>query len=114
MAAQARYVGTFTGPAWTAYLGDRVLALRADAVDAGRQACVRPRLHARDRKAQGERLWDELNPLLRRKLSNTASARSNWNIIRRSEIHIGESGLALMRPQEIAGTIRGWPKAISA
>jgi hypothetical protein len=25
--AQARYVGTFTGPAWTAYLGDRVLAL---------------------------------------------------------------------------------------
>lgn len=100
--AQARYVGTFSGPEWTAYLGDRVLTLSGLTpwTQGGKHAFGLAFMHELARQ-QGK-AFDQLNPLLRSKLEQYGITPDHWTTIGRANLHEGESGLQLLRPNEIA------------
>lgn len=102
-AAQARYVGTFSGPEWTAYLGDRVLTLSGLTAwtQGGKHAFGLAFMH--ELAKQHGKAWEALQPLLRRKLEQYGMTADSWTTIGRAEIHAGETGLLLLRPNEIAG-----------
>lgn len=101
-AAQARYVGTFAGPEWTAYLGDRVLTLSGLTpwTQGGRHAFGLAFMHELARSQA--KAWDKLHPLLRAKLEQYGMDAGHWTTLQRATIHTGHSGLELLRPNEIA------------
>lgn len=103
-AQQARYIGTLDGSGLTAYIADRVLTLSGltPFTQAGRHAFGLAFMH--EAAKQAEKGFDALHPLFRQKFEQYGIGAADWDRIRASAIHKGETGLTLLRPREIAAS----------
>ena len=102
MHAQARYVGTLGGPAWSQYLADRVLTY------SGLTPWTQAGKHAFGLSFQYEaaklvgQAYDKLPDAFRNTFARHGISAKDWEFIRKSELHRTEQGVAMLRPAEIA------------
>lgn len=99
---QARYIGSLDGSGVTAYLADRVLTLSGltPFTQAGKHAFGLAFFHEGARAAG--RTWADLPEALRSKMGQYGISPAEWDKIRSAEIHVGHTGLSLLRPAEVA------------
>lgn len=99
---QARYIGTLDGSGVTAWLADRVLTLSGltPFTQAGKHAFGLAFFHEAARAAG--KSFDQLAPELRRVFGRHGIGAAEWQKIRGAQIHVGATGLTLLRPAEVA------------
>lgn len=102
MNGQARYVGTFEGPAWASYLADRVLTW------SGLTPWTQATRHAfgmATMREFGERAGQEFGSLpsgLQRLLQRYGMDSRDWEIMRQSSLYRPHAEVQILRPREIA------------
>lgn len=99
---QARYVGTFGGPEWSRWLGDRVITLSGLSpwTQGGRHAFGLAFMHTIADHA--EKAWGQIPALLRSRLERYGFTEGNWETITKTMVHTQTDGLKTVRPNEIA------------
>lgn len=99
---QARFIGSLDGTGVTAYLADRVLTLSGltPFTQAGKHAFGLAFFHEAAR--QVGKSWDQVNPAFRAVFARYGIGAGDWDAIRSAEVHIGNTGLSLLRPAEVA------------
>lgn len=105
--AQARYVGTLDGPAWTQYIADRVLTYSGLTAwtQAGRHAFGLAFMETAARMA-GKR-FDALPDALRRTFERHGLDAAAWDTIREADKHDMGRRVMLLRQNEIAAVDEG-------
>lgn len=101
---QARYVGTFGGPEWVRWVGDRVLTLSGltPHTQAARHAFGLAFMH--ELAKQSNRGFDALEPLFRTKLAQYGFNDIAWDVMRQVPRHQLGSGVPILRPADIAAS----------
>lgn len=100
--AQARYVGTLDGPAWTAYIADRVLTASGLTpwTQAGRHAFGLAFMETGATHAASR--FDALPGALQRTFTRHGISAADWDAIRSASRHDMGQKVMLLRPNEIA------------
>lgn len=103
--AQARYVGTLDGPAWSSFVADRVLTYSGLTpwTQAGRHAFGLAFM--RTAAEQAGTAWDNLPGPLQRTFERHGLKPADWDKMRRMPLHDIGKGVKIMRPNEIAERI---------
>jgi hypothetical protein len=99
---QARFIGAMDGTGWTSYLADRVLTLSGltPFTQAGKHAFGLAFFHEAARQAG--KSWADVHPAFRSVFGRYGIGAGEWEKIRSAGVHIGQSGLSLLRPAEVA------------
>ncbi|MGE4338254.1 MAG: hypothetical protein AB7E55_20080, partial [Pigmentiphaga sp.] len=103
--AQARYVGTISGPEWASYLADRVLTF------SGLTPWTQAGRHAFGLAAQAEigarvhLSFDQLPAGMQTFFRRYGIHAREWDMIRKAPLHEPEPGAGFLRPAEIAERI---------
>lgn len=102
LTTNARYMGTFTGPGWTRWLADRVLALSwlTPWTQAGRHSFGLEFMGALADHAKHS--FDDLDPVFRSFFERYGLGAAEWDTIRAIRPH-EDRGATFIRPQDIAG-----------
>lgn len=103
--AQARYVGTLDGPAWSSFVADRVLTYSGLTpwTQAGRHAFGLAFM--RTAAEQARKGFDDLPAPLRRTFERHGIRPGDWDKMRRMPLHDIGKGTKIMRPNEIGERI---------
>ncbi|KIZ47398.1 MULTISPECIES: hypothetical protein [Rhodopseudomonas] len=104
---EARFAGQVCGSEWSKWLAERTLAL------SGLEPMTQARKHvfALDFQAaiadRTDRIFDALDPYLKRALEGYGIDRTAWDVIRATPAHAPEGGAGFIRPIDVAGLADG-------